>query len=181
MKTLERTLITIVFLLLLNYAASAQTRGGPGIISIQTSYAPDIPSSMKSKIDSTLSETVSRFNRGLHISRIAVNHASANQMVTLNITKGKLATKKQRKIAYAVNLIAPLYIPMHKIKSTVTIPSSDTSNSTIRPVKSCTHILVGKISRREDKMLRKYADKLLDELIYVDNEISRAAMSAVSE
>ena len=133
-------------------------------ISIFKSYSSDIPVSLKARLDSTILATTERFNINNDSFKIRENDSSATQKIALDITKAKLATKKQRYVAYLVNLIVPIYVPMHKIKSSVTLDEGTPARDNVRSVKSSTHILIGSIEKREDKMLQKYADKLLREL-----------------
>ena len=97
----------------------------------------------------------------------------------LKITKGKLATKRQRNVAYLVNIIVPVYIPMHKIKSSITFPEGFSGRGNVKPLKSNAHILIGDIKKREDKLLQKYADKLLQELNNIDKQMSPEFESSI--
>jgi hypothetical protein len=99
--------------------------------------------------------------------------------IVLKITKGKLATKRQRNIAYLVNIIVPVYIPMHKVKSSITFPKSF-SGENVKPLKSNAHILIGNLKKREDKLLQKYAAKLLLQLNTMDKQMSPEFESSLS-
>mgnify|MGYP003577455256 CR=1 FL=1 len=168
MKTLKLALLANLCLLFLSTESSGQTIDGHAdVISLQRCYSQSIPVPLKARLDSTIQVTVDRFNKDLHTFSVAINDSSSAHNIKLDITKGKLATKKQRNIAYLVNLIVPVYIPMHKIKSSIELPV-DVTTSKVGLVNSSAHILVGNIAKREDKLLQKYADKLLHELNTMD-------------
>ena len=149
------------------------------VIGIQKSYSNDIPVSLQSRLDSTIHATVDRFNNDFHAVSVTVNDSSAAQNIKLNITRGKLATKKQRNIAYLVNLIVPVYIPMHKIKSSMEFQGPMAVGKNVRPVNSKAHILVGNITKREDKLLQKYADKLFHELNEMEVQMRPTLSSSI--
>ena len=117
MKNLK--FLSLVFICcFLSWKASAQIiEQRANVISIQKSYSNDIPVSLQSRLDSTIHATVDRFNNDFHAFSVTVNDSSAAQNIKLNITRGKLATKKQRNIAYLVNLIVPVYIPCTRLKA----------------------------------------------------------------
>jgi len=118
MKNLKFLSLVVICCLFLSWKASAQAiEKRANVVNIQKSHSNDIPVSLQSRLDSTIHATMDRFNNDLHAFSVTVNDSSAAQNIKLNITKGKLATKRQRNIAYLVNLIVPVYIPMHKIKS----------------------------------------------------------------
>lgn len=79
--------------------------------------------------------------------------------VKMDVTQAKLVSKKQRTTAYIVNVIAPVYHPRHKINSTVSFGN----NKSVK-VNSRTSVLFANMQTKEDKLLKKYADRLYKEL-----------------
>ena len=180
MKNVKFLSLGIICGLFLSWKASAQAiEQRANVISIQKSYPNDIPASLQSRLDSTIHATVNRFNNDVHAFSVTVNDSSAAQNIKLNITRGKLATKRQRNIAYLVNLIVPVYIPMHKIKSSLEFHEPAAVGKNVRPVNSKAHILIGNITKREDKLLQKYADKLFDELNEIEIQMRPALSSSI--
>ena len=180
MKNLKFLSLGVICGLFLSWKASAQAiEQHSNVISIQKSYSNEIPASLQSRLDSTIHATVNRFNNGLHAFSVTVNDSSAAQNIKLNIRSGKLATKKQRHIAYLVNLIVPVYIPMHKIKSSMEFQLPEEVGKNVRPINSKAHILIGNITKREDKLLQKYADKLFYELNDMETQMRPAFSSSV--
>jgi hypothetical protein len=163
--------------LMLAGKAAAQSNGNT--VGLFKTYSTDMPGSLKLRLDSIITATAERFNSDNHSLEVALNDSSATQKVTLDFSKGKLATKKQRYVAYLVNLIVPVYIPAHKVKSSMTFPGNMNESTTVRSVKSSTHILVGSIEKREEKMLRKYADRLLRELVDMENRLRPEYISSI--
>lgn len=166
-KFIALSIVLVSFLVL---KGSAQSKL-PNVIGIHKSYDDKITPELRLRLDSTIQATADRFNSGMHAFKIDVAHPDSGQNIRLTITKGKLATRKQRAIAYLVNIIVPVYIPMHKIKSSISYPRGLLADYKVKPLKSSAHILVGNISKREEKLLDKYADKLLKELNDLDKQM----------
>jgi hypothetical protein len=176
MKILKTPVIVLLALLALSEKISAQS-AIDGNINIIKTYRLDRSSSFQSRVDSTVTSAVEQFNRGHHRLKITLDEPSNGIDMFLDISKAKQGTKKQRLIAYIVNILVPVYIPAHSIKSTLTAPAGVYSMPKTQRLNSSTHILVGKIRNREDKMLRKYHGKLLAQLKYIDAQLPLQAMS----
>lgn len=179
MKNVRILSLGIICGLFLSCKGSAQAiKQTTHVISIQKSYSNAIPASLESRLDSTIHATVDRFNNGLHAFSVTVSDSSA-QNIKLIVTSIKLATKRQRHIAYLVNLIVPVYIPMHKIKSSLEFQESVAVDKSVRPVNSKAHILIGNLAKREDKLLQKYADKLFRELNEIEIQMRPTFSSSI--
>ena len=170
---------SLIFCLLLTGKVTAQqSRDYTNTFRISKSYSDDIPISLRMRLDSTVLVTAARFNQYNRSFKLVANDAAV-QAIRLDFTKGKLATKKQRYAAYLVNLIVPIYIPKHKVKSSITFAEETLASSISLSVKSNAHILIGDIRKREDKMLQKYADKLLRRLNYLSSRVPPQFASSI--
>ena len=156
----------IYFTLIFGALALRAAFGQAPEVGIEISYPEKISSYLRTRIDSTIAVTVARFNAEKHVYKIATTKAMDQPCINVDFSKAKLATKTQRNIAYAVNHITPVYMPMHKMSSSVTVSSGEQGNGASAAVVKCsTMVLLANIHKREDKLLQKYADKLYDAFV----------------
>ena len=173
MNKIEKTLYLTLIFGFLGTAVTGQDQEAK--IGIDVSYPIKISPHLKIRIDSTIEVTTARFNAERHAYKIATTKTVDQPCINVDFTKAKLATKSQRNIAYVVNLIAPVYVPMHKINSSVSYSAGEQAKSgSSTPVKSRAMVLLANLYKREDKLLQKYADKLYQALVnlnpgYQDN------------
>lgn len=163
-KAIIRTTLFVIASCSVLFVA-AQEKNNP--VCINRSYAPGISNHLKLRIDSTVNATVARFNAENHSFTVTTAPSQGSHQVSLDFSQARLATKGQRTTAYLVNLIAPVYHPKHKIISTVSYPEGFYNGKTAK-ISSRTNVLFANIHAKEDKLLRKYADRLYNELKNLD-------------
>jgi hypothetical protein len=168
----KKIYFTLIFGAFAVGAALGQVSGPE--VGIEVSYPDKISSHLRTRIDSTIEVTVARFNAENHLYKITTPNAVDRPCINVDFSKAKLATKTQRNIAYVINLLAPVYVPTHKMNSNVTFSSGAQVNGNYSTVvKSSTMVLLANIHKREDKLLQKYALKLYDAFVEMNLGIQR--------
>ena len=175
--------LLILALVTFSLAGKAQV-GSPHKITIdlEKRYAEKINPALKHRIDSVVHATVDRFNTQSRFCQLAATNDAQGESITLDFTQARLVTKRNRTVAYLVSIIAPVYVPMHKIKSTVT-PSDGllVRREKCEELNSRTGVMLANMKKREEKLLVKYSEKLLEELLLIDRELSASSITSSSK
>lgn len=148
-------------------------------VNLQRTYDPNIKAGITARIDSTVAATLERFNARACKFHVEPTASGETPEIVIHVRKGKIATKKQRAIAYVVNTLAPVYVPAHTIKSTITFSPAPGYAPSAITVCSQTRVMFANIARREEKLLWKYGNRVYEALL--EMEAAWASEQAVAQ
>jgi hypothetical protein len=164
MKSLRMNSLVLFLVLFVSGSALSAQQSSKIQIRLERHYHDKIRPSLKHRIDSVVLATAHRFNAEQNLYNLTFSPGAGQEFILLEFNQARLVSKRNRTIAYLVSIIAPVYLPMHKIKSTViTSDGVSVEQDGCDKLNSMTGVMLANMKRREIKLLRKYADKLYAE------------------